>query len=303
MNLTWIYGPAVGAVIGYITNDIAIRMLFRPREAKYLFGHKVPFTPGLIPKERARMAKAVGGTVSGELLNGEVLEKALLSGGVRQKIEDGLSELIARAAAEARAVREILPGNADGTLTERMSGWMDSLSATICEKLLASDFEHSAASAVIDDLRTRLTQSPISPLRLFWDDRFSQLLTERLARTLRDMATAKGAELIRELIGTAVNGLLDTPVSELYEQHADKVADARAWLLTEYEKLVRGQLQAMLGAIDIAGIVEERINSLDAAQLETLLLGLMKRELRAIVWLGALLGAVMGVANAVIALL
>ena len=30
-------GPAVGAVIGYITNDIAIRMLFRPHQAKYIF--------------------------------------------------------------------------------------------------------------------------------------------------------------------------------------------------------------------------------------------------------------------------
>ena len=27
--------PAVGGIIGYITNDLAIRMLFRPRKAIY----------------------------------------------------------------------------------------------------------------------------------------------------------------------------------------------------------------------------------------------------------------------------
>ena len=44
--------PLVGGVIGYVTNDIAIRMLFRPHNAKYLFGFKIPFTPGIIPKEK-----------------------------------------------------------------------------------------------------------------------------------------------------------------------------------------------------------------------------------------------------------
>lgn len=34
---TLIARPLIGAVIGYITNDIAIRMLFRPRRAKYIF--------------------------------------------------------------------------------------------------------------------------------------------------------------------------------------------------------------------------------------------------------------------------
>ena len=71
-------GPAVGAVIGYITNDIAIRMLFRPHEAKYIFGVRVPFTPGIIPKEKTRIAGAIGKAVSENLMNREVLEKSLL---------------------------------------------------------------------------------------------------------------------------------------------------------------------------------------------------------------------------------
>ncbi len=48
----YIIGALIGAVIGYITNWLAIKMLFRPREAKYIFGMKLPFTPGLIPKEK-----------------------------------------------------------------------------------------------------------------------------------------------------------------------------------------------------------------------------------------------------------
>lgn len=60
MQWEWLVGPAMGGLIGYVTNDIAVRMLFRPHAAKRLFGRRLPFTPGLIPKERARLANAIG---------------------------------------------------------------------------------------------------------------------------------------------------------------------------------------------------------------------------------------------------
>lgn len=53
-ELPYILAPALGGIIGYITNDIAIRMLFRPRQAKYICGIHIPFTPGIIPKEKGR---------------------------------------------------------------------------------------------------------------------------------------------------------------------------------------------------------------------------------------------------------
>ncbi|MDR1570284.1 MAG: DUF445 family protein [Oscillospiraceae bacterium] len=302
MNLIWIIGPAVGSVIGYVTNDIAIRMLFRPRASVFLFGKKLPFTPGLIPKERERIAKSVGGTVASELLGGEVMERALLTGGIRGRIEQNLDILCDKAAAETRAARELLPGGIGGTVDVRLDDIIDSISAVLSERLLTSSFEQSIAQRVILDLRDRLTQSPISPLRLFWDDKFNQMLTDRLARSLREMAGARAKEMIRDMLGRTVGDMLDTPVCELYKQYESKIPEARAALMSAYEKLVREQLGSLLGAINIGGIVEGRINSLDAAELEAMLLRLMKRELRAIVWLGALLGGIMGILNALLPL-
>ena len=44
MNIAaMIAGPAVGAVIGYVTNWIAVKMLFLPRKELRLFGRRVPF--------------------------------------------------------------------------------------------------------------------------------------------------------------------------------------------------------------------------------------------------------------------
>jgi len=67
--------PVLGGVIGYFTNDIAIKMLFRPYEAKSLFGKKIPFTPGLIPSNQARLANKVSDVIMRSLLTPEELQR------------------------------------------------------------------------------------------------------------------------------------------------------------------------------------------------------------------------------------
>lgn len=60
--------PIVGGIIGYFTNDIAIKMLFRPYRALYVGGRQVPFTPGLIPSNQERLAQRIADTIMGSLL-------------------------------------------------------------------------------------------------------------------------------------------------------------------------------------------------------------------------------------------
>lgn len=67
--------PIVGGVIGYFTNDIAIKMLFRPYRPYYLFKRQLPFTPGLIPSNQQRLAKRISDTIMGSLLTPEELQK------------------------------------------------------------------------------------------------------------------------------------------------------------------------------------------------------------------------------------
>ncbi|MFS8807526.1 DUF445 family protein [Synechococcus sp. R6-10] len=71
----WIYvvPPLAGLVIGYFTNDIAIKMLFRPYRPYRVFGWRIPFTPGLIPQNQPRLAKQIAKTIMGSLLTPEEL--------------------------------------------------------------------------------------------------------------------------------------------------------------------------------------------------------------------------------------
>lgn len=73
----WLYvaPPIVGGIIGYFTNDIAIKMLFRPYKAIYIGKSQLPFTPGLIPRNQERLAKNVSDTIMGSLLTPAELQK------------------------------------------------------------------------------------------------------------------------------------------------------------------------------------------------------------------------------------
>ncbi|CAD2081783.1 UPF0754 membrane protein [Jeotgalicoccus coquinae] len=69
----------IGALIGGMTNTIAIKMLFRPYEAKYLLGKRLPFTPGVIPLRRDEASTKLGEIITGHLLTPEVFEEKLKS--------------------------------------------------------------------------------------------------------------------------------------------------------------------------------------------------------------------------------
>ena len=104
----YILPPLVGGFIGYVTNDIAIRMLFRPHTAKHIMGWRVPFTPGIIPKEKGRIAEAVGTAISDNLMSKEVLEKYLLSDNMVGRVRSSMEEFIAMQKVNEESVSQFL---------------------------------------------------------------------------------------------------------------------------------------------------------------------------------------------------
>ena len=89
----WILPPVVGALIGYITNDIAIKMLFRPLKAKYLGPVKIPFTPGIIPRQREKLADSIGLMVSRELITEDAIRRQISSPTFQSTLSKRIGEL------------------------------------------------------------------------------------------------------------------------------------------------------------------------------------------------------------------
>ncbi|MDV6378380.1 DUF445 family protein [Sporosarcina sp. GW1-11] len=85
--LTILFMAVIGALIGGVTNHLAIKMLFRPHEAKYIGNTRLPFTPGLIPKRRNELARQLGKTVTNYLLTPDLFRKKMLTPAMEKRVE------------------------------------------------------------------------------------------------------------------------------------------------------------------------------------------------------------------------
>jgi uncharacterized membrane protein YheB (UPF0754 family) len=93
--LAWILIPLLGAWIGYGTNLIAVRMIFRPIRPIHVLGFRIQ---GLVGRRQAEIARSIGGVVGDHLLShGDMvaaLEKADLEGLLDRLLADRLPEVL-----------------------------------------------------------------------------------------------------------------------------------------------------------------------------------------------------------------
>ena len=300
IELTPFLGPLLGGAIGYITNDIAIRMMFRPHQPKYIFGMRIPFTPGIIPKERGRIAEAVGSSISEHLINREVLEKNLLSPDMISKIGSAYDRFVARQKVNGETLRSFLshylPPKDLRTIQEDTS---TELSALIHQRLADADLGHHLAHAAVVHAIGKMENSLLG--LAFNAEQFMTLLAEPaehlLAKQINQMISNHSRDIVSRLISHESDSLLNTPVCDLLRGHDEQLAELRHLLLEGYANIITTRLPKILATIDVSRIVRERINDMDMAEAETIILAVVSKELRAIVWLGALLGAIIGTVN------
>lgn len=321
METTYFVAPLLGGLIGYITNDIAIRMLFRPHKAKYLFGIHIPFTPGIIPKEKGRIAEAIGGVISENLMNNEVLEKYLLSdemiGKVRSAVEGFISTQQQNQESVARFLGHYLSKDEIDSIAQNIN---QSITKQTYEKLADSSVGDKVAHIAIDHVAQKLTidgaQELLSGIGgalgglkgmaagLFGGNivaKFLGMLREPaehfLAKNINTMLRDNGEEIVSNMIGGEVDHFLDKPVCKLLEGHEEQLAQTVDTIESIYRSIITEHLPKILESIDISKIVRERINEMDVNETEKLIFQVMDKELKAIVWLGALLGLLMGCIN------
>ena len=302
MNIeyTYLLGPLTGGIIGYFTNWLAIKMMFRPHQPKYLFGIKIPFTPGLIPKERERIAEAVATSISENLMNKEVLEKNLLSEDMLTKIGTEYDTFAARQKVNGETLREFLSHFISSQDLEKIqSDAGGELASQIHSRLADSNLGNMLAHVAVEHAISKMENSLLG--FAFNAEQFLILLQEPaehlLSKHINQIISNNSEEIISNLIDQESNKMLDTPVCELLKGHDEQLVQLRHILIDGYKQVISVYLPKILSTIDISRIIRERINEMDMDESERIILSVMNKELRAIVWLGALLGAIIGPVN------
>lgn len=310
-EVSYILAPLLGGIIGYITNDIAIRMLFRPHKAKYLFGIKVPFTPGIIPKEKGRIASAIGGAISENLMSKDVLEKYLLSDKMITKILLSIDSFFETQKNNQETVREFLAhymtaNDIDRLIRGLKEGLIEQVSTKLDESNLGEQIsevvmEHVSSKLRIDGLDLDIPQMLKSLIGSSLWGQVASLIEKPakyyLANNINQMLSANGPEIVGKLVDNGVDNISQLSMQRLLQGKELQIAQITNTCIGLYRTIISEHLPRILEAINIPVIIESRINEMDMSETEKLIFQVMDKELKAIVWLGALLGTVMGCVN------
>ena len=274
------------ALVGYCTNYIAIKMLFRPRKELRIGSWRVPFTPGVIPKNQPRIAAAVGKAVSGTLLTQEDMAARLTQAGLKEKLADSIQDAITE---QSAPLSDLLPG--DGEVTEEIS---QVVGGKILESLKKVDM-NALVAEVAQTSFGDLFNSPM--IAMFLGGGMLDNIILKLSAGVSNYLEEKGPELVVPMVREELDGMLDKPIRDNLDDLGIPEAALRNLLETVVGHVLENNLQSVLGTLDVQAVVEDKINAMDARELEDLVLSVMKNELQAIVNLGALIGAVIGIIN------
>ena len=282
-----LFSILMGALIGYGTNTLAVEMLFRPFTPKYIGTWRLPFTPGLIPKEQGRIAESLGEVIETELFSPQMVSEALNTPEARASIAGWLDQLLSSAASSNRTPRELLieTFGAEEYIQKR-----EDLSAFLCAFLVKKATEAKLGESFARQLSHRtdkvLPFLPNGSLEDVYANTLGKLIDRELAKSL--------PEIVQNYVYAEAGAFLGSPLSVTMQKHGQELPKLKSTLMGLIHAAILGALPQLLGSGEIRRLVVRRINSLEPRELNTLLKDLMKKELHAIEWLGALLGGILG---------
>ena len=288
-----ITGPVIGAVIGYVTNLIAVKMLFYPINPVYIGKFRLPFTPGIIPRGKARFAKAIGNVVGNNLLNGASIKDTLLSQDTEVQIDKQLDLIFEKLAADQTSLEvriQALMGESARTQLEEEV--VRTLSEKISSELTAMDLGRVFASEVKAAIQEKVQGTVLA---MFVKPAVLEPIEDGIRQRVNVYIDEHGEEKVKDLIQKEYTKLNEETISSLVSHIPAK--ELKETLLKFYRMLVTDYSDRLLAAINLSKIAEEKVNAMDTKEVEELVLSIMKKELGAVVNLGAVIGLILGLVN------
>lgn len=294
-NMSIVAGPLIGAVIGYFTNFIAVKMLFRPLREVRIGNFHIPFTPGIIPKGKDRLAKALGVAVGENLLTKEDLEKVVLGDSVKKIVVDALMEAVINEENRNTPIREILTGYLPPAEYEAEKEHLENL---LCEKMLEG-IEKLDIVQLINEESKRVVGEKIkgSFFEKMISDELIESLTSHIGVRVERYVQENGRDWIFPMIDEQAASLEQKTLPELAETAGVRKEQIRTALEHAYTKAMAEKVSDFAEQFPIREMVEDKVRQMDVLEIEELVLSVMKNELNSIVNLGALIGLLIGILN------
>lgn len=246
---------SVAGLIGFGTNWLAIRMLFRPRRPRPILGQ------GLLPAQRERIARRMASTISERLINETHVEERLSNRGLTRRYR-------------REAVRLSEDVVDDPEIRSELRALMRDRIEALMERPAVRDGLVDAALRGLEEEENRkgLSGLALRAYRYFNEDELRQRIRDGVER-----------------LSNHTDGLLDEidrridRLPDWLEEHADRI-----------ERTVTEAVVQVVRHLDLEQLVLENIRRFDERELERVLVATSDEQLNYIKYLGGLLGCVGG---------
>lgn len=246
---------SISGLIGFLTNRIAIMMLFRPMRKRPLLGH------GLIPAHKERIAKRLARSVSEDLINPELIQKKLEATGAVSRYRDQM----------AITIKDVL------NKPEFRSDLKSWLSSTISDMINDAEFRKRLAADIADEVEQSASESSIDKAAL----KAYTFLKGRKFREIADHALLQIPQKVQQEI-KMIDRYLDH-LPELINSSGESI-----------DRFAAALLELLIRQLNVQTIVEENLRSYNEEKLERMIKGATNEQLSTIQYLGAVLGTVGG---------
>ncbi|MEP1150288.1 MAG: DUF445 family protein [Balneola sp.] len=246
---------SISGLIGFLTNWLAITMLFRPANKRPIFGQ------GLVPAQKDRIAYRLAAAVSEDLINPEI---------IKQKIQE--SQAISKYRAQATDyIRQVID---DPDFRSEL-------------KVLAVDYVDEMVAQ--PEVRTNIAGSIINQI----ENSIEENSFEKVA--LKAYSFIKGQEmqtLVEDAL-TKLPGGVEKGLDKL-DDFLDTLPDKIEANSSTIENIVTSLLYKLINQLDVHALVEDNLREYDEQRLEKLIKNASNDQLQYIQYLGAVLGTLGG---------
>lgn len=263
-------------------------MMFRPLKPIKIGKFKLPFTPGIIPKNRERIAKSIAVVINDNLLTNSDLTDKLMSNDIQDSIRNKVSNFAMSDEKLGNKLLETVDRNKfnsiKGNITNKLSS---SIYLSILEANVGQIVGEQVELAASEKLKGSL-------IGIFGGNSIVSSVKAMAEAKTNEYIEQNGQRIITNMIDKKTDNLLDTPICVLTDNLEIDLPEA---VLSVYKKFIMEKFEEIIQSINITKIIEDKINSMDVLEIEKLILSVMKKELNSLVSLGAVIGFVLGLIN------
>ncbi len=203
--------PTVGALIGYMTNVLAIWMIFNPKKPiNFLL-----FTwQGLVPKSRDRIAENLATTVEQELVNARLIKEYLMEEQRKRDIKRGLVDFIlGELDRDYPSLREMLGANYPRLRQFILDYYMNNYGAVL--RFLDRVMQDVARRP----LKEFLNENRYGRIRRWLEEYSGQMISSFSERTVGEIF---GNRDIEDMVARLLDRIDDRALSSLYGAFRDR---------------------------------------------------------------------------------